>query len=62
MGCMVAGQTILMKILADEAKSVAGFEFCVPRYQTTLRFPLTANMKCLHLLYQFRRSRIFRTA
>jgi hypothetical protein len=32
-----------MKIVEDETKSVAGFEFGVPRYRTTLRFPQTAK-------------------
>ena len=34
---------ILMKIVEDETKSVAGFEFSMPRYRTTLRFPQTAK-------------------
>jgi hypothetical protein len=43
MRCMACGADDLVKIVEDETKSVAGFEFGVPRYRPTLRFPLTAK-------------------
>ena len=34
-------EMILMEIVEDETNLVAGFEFGVPRYRTTPRFPQT---------------------